>query len=88
MAISPADLCYDALMDRETAILRPKAHEAELHRLGVQRLWLFGSTARGDARPESDVDLFFDHEWGKLSLFDIMRCRRSRPASLGATPMS
>ena len=49
-------------MDRDTAISRLKAHEAELRRLGVQHLWLFGSTARGDARPDSDVDLFFDHE--------------------------
>lgn len=59
-------------MDRATAINRLQAHEAELHRLGVQHLYLFGSTARGEARVDSDVDLFFDHEWGKLSLFDIM----------------
>jgi predicted nucleotidyltransferase len=34
-------------MDRETAISLLKAHEAELRRLGVQHLYLFGSTARG-----------------------------------------
>ena len=83
MAITPADLCYDALMDREAAILRLKAHEAELRRLGVQRLWLFGSTARGDARPESDVDLFFDHEWGKLSLLHIMEVQEVAARILG-----
>jgi predicted nucleotidyltransferase len=33
---------------------------------------LFGSAARGDAREDSDVDLFFDHEPGKLSLFQLM----------------
>jgi uncharacterized protein len=49
-------------MDRETAISLLKAHEAELRRLGVQHLYLFGSTARGEARSDSDVDLFFDHE--------------------------
>ena len=59
-------------MDPNTAITLLKAHEAELRHLGVQHLWLFGSTARGEARPDSDVDLFFDHEWGALSLFDIM----------------
>jgi uncharacterized protein len=48
-------------MDRDTAISLLKAHEAELRRLGIQRLYLFGSTARGDARADSDVDLFFDH---------------------------
>jgi predicted nucleotidyltransferase len=64
-------------MDRQTAIGRLKAHEAELHRLGVQHLYLFGSTARGDARADSDVDLFFDHEWGTLSLFDIMEVQET-----------
>ena len=49
-------------MDRATAINLLKAHEAELRRLGVQRLWLFGSTARREVRADSDVDLFFDHE--------------------------
>jgi uncharacterized protein len=83
MAIPPAGLCYGAPMDRDTVISRLKAHEAELRRLGVQHLWLFGSTARGDARPDSDVDLFFDHEWGKLSLFDIMEVQDVAARILG-----
>ena len=45
------------VMDREQAIRTLKAHEAELRALGVQRLSLFGSLARGEAGPESDVDL-------------------------------
>ena len=81
--MSPADLCYDPLMERDTVISRLKAHEAELRRLGVQHLWLFGSAARGDARPDSDVDLFFDHEWGKLSLFDIMEVQEVAARILG-----
>lgn len=44
-------------MDRATAIARLKAHEAELRAMGVSGLSLFGSVARGDARPGSDVDL-------------------------------
>jgi predicted nucleotidyltransferase len=70
-------------MDRDTAITLLKAHEAELRRLGVQHLYLFGSTARGDARPDSDVDLFFDHEWGKLSLFDVMEIQEVTTRILG-----
>ena len=70
-------------MDRDTVINRLKAHEAELRRLGVQHLWLFGSTARGDARLDSDIDLFFDHEWGKLSLFDIMEVQEVAARILG-----
>jgi predicted nucleotidyltransferase len=45
-------------MDRTEAITKLRAHEAELKQLGVQHLYLFGSTARGDARADSDVDLF------------------------------
>ena len=60
------------LMERADAIARLREHEAELRQLGVQHLYLFGSTARSDAREDSDVDLFFDHERGKLSLFKLM----------------
>ena len=58
-------------------------HEAELRRLGVLHLYLFGSTARGDARDDSDVDLFFDHERGKLSLFDLMEVKEQTARILG-----
>ena len=44
-------------MDKESAIRTLRAHEAELRALGVQRLSLFGSLARGEAGPDLDVDL-------------------------------
>ena len=44
-------------MDRTAAIARLKPHEAELRAMGVSGLSLFGSVARGDGGPESDVDL-------------------------------
>ena len=59
-------------MTRDEAIGRLQRHETELRRLGVERLFLFGSTARGEARENSDVDLFFDYEKGKLGLFELM----------------
>jgi predicted nucleotidyltransferase len=59
-------------MKRDEAINRLKEHEADLRRLGVEHLYLFGSMARGDASEESDVDLFFDHEKGRLGLFELM----------------
>lgn len=37
---------------------------------GIDRLWLFGSRARGDARPDSDVDLLYEARPGK-SLWDV-----------------
>ena len=44
-------------MDPQSIIARLRAHEPELRRAGVQSLSLFGSSARGDAGPSSDIDL-------------------------------
>lgn len=37
---------------------------------GIERLWVFGSRARGDAGPDSDVDLLYELQPGK-SLWDV-----------------
>ena len=70
-------------MNRSEAISRLKAHEAELKRLGVEHLYLFGSTVRDEARDDSDVDLFFDHERGKLGLFELMDVKERTADILG-----
>jgi uncharacterized protein len=54
-----------------------------LKRLGVEHLYLFGSTARGEAREDSDVDLFFDYERGKLGLFELMYVKEETTRILG-----
>jgi predicted nucleotidyltransferase len=70
-------------MERGTAIARLKEHEAELKRLGVEHLYLFGSTARDDARPDSDVDLYFDHPVGTLGLYELMDVKDAASRILG-----
>ena len=47
-------------MDRAEVIRRIKAIEAQLRALGVGALYLFGSYARNEARPDSDIDVFVD----------------------------
>lgn len=59
-------------MDRDVALAALRAHEPQLKQLGVEHLFLFGSTARDDAHETSDVDLFFDHRPGSLGLFELM----------------
>jgi predicted nucleotidyltransferase len=44
-------------MDKAEALRRLRDREADLRALGIEQLSLFGSTARGDARADSDVDL-------------------------------
>jgi hypothetical protein len=70
-------------MNRQDALGLLKAHEAEFRKLGVEHLYLFGSTAHDDARAESDVDLFFDHARGKLGLFELMDVKERAAAILG-----
>jgi predicted nucleotidyltransferase len=70
-------------MDRRAAIARLKEHEAELKQLGVEHLYLFGSTVRGDVRPDSDVDLFFDHPEGSLGLYELMDVKEAAARILG-----
>ncbi len=70
-------------MNRDKAISRLKEHEAEFKRLGVKHLYLFGSTACGEATENSDIDLFFDHEKGKLGLFELMDVKERTVSILG-----
>jgi len=45
-------------MDRERAISLLREHKSETERrFGVLDIALFGSTARGQARPDSDIDV-------------------------------
>jgi predicted nucleotidyltransferase len=78
-----AGIGYIAAMERDEAISRLKRHESDLKRLGVEHLYLFGSTARGEARDDSDVDLFFDYSKGKFGLFQLMDVKDYAAAVLG-----
>lgn len=44
-------------MDRKTALERLKTNKASLQVLGLKGISLFGSTARNEATPVSDIDL-------------------------------
>ena len=78
-------------LTREEAVRRLVAAEPQIRALGVQRLALFGSVLRGEARSDSDVDLLvqfapgaktFDHY---LALFDLLEERLGRRVELVTT---
>ena len=71
--------------------LRPLREQVERHRHrildavtqhGGQRVAIFGSVARGDERPDSDVDFLVEFEPGS-SLFDLVRLQEELGALLG-----
>ena len=55
------------VLTRAEAIQRLQTAEAEIRRLGVRRLALFGSVVRDEARPDSDVDLLVEFYPGEKS---------------------
>ena len=71
-------------MDREHVIAKLRAHERQLKDAGIVSLSLFGSTARGDAGPDSDVDLLaaFD-ESRRISLLDVIHVENQIADLLG-----
>jgi hypothetical protein len=71
-------------MDREQVIAVLRGREKELRAAGVVRISLFGSTVRGEQRPDSDVDLLaaFDSS-RRLSLLDVVGIERQISDVLG-----
>jgi uncharacterized protein len=70
-------------MTRAEALQRLTAVAPDLRRVGVTSLYVFGSTARDEARDDSDVDLFVDYEPGKFGLFDLMDAQELAGRALG-----
>lgn len=66
-------------MERELVLQILQQNRAEIKTFGVIRLALFGSVARGEARPDSDVDLLveFDRPVGLFGLVALqLRMRK------------
>lgn len=49
-------------MEKQDILARLREHEAALKAQGVSHAALFGSRARGDARPDSDIDILVEIE--------------------------
>lgn len=70
---SVALLWYDPTMDSREILAKLRENAAALRARGVQHAALFGSYARGDARPDSDIDILIEIEPGALiNLFDYV----------------
>jgi len=78
-------------LSRDEAIRRLLEAEPEIRALGVERLALFGSVLRNEARPDSDVDLLVGFAPGEksfdrfLALSDLLEERLGRPVEIITT---
>ena len=60
-------------LSREQLLAELRALNPQFEREGVAHMSLFGSRARGDNRPDSDVDIVIDVEPGrKFSMLDAI----------------
>jgi uncharacterized protein len=63
--------------ERERVIALLRAHAEDIRRRGVTRLALFGSTARGEDEPSSDVDLLIEVDpRARFTLVDLAGLER------------
>jgi len=63
-------------MDRESILNTLSDHRYVLQKYGVKSIRLFGSFARGDAAPGSDVDLLVEFEpTAHVGLFEFIRLK-------------
>lgn len=80
-----------AALTRQEACARLVRSEHDIRALGVARLALFGSVARDEARPDSDVDVLVQFAPGAktyerfLALSELLEARLERRVELVTT---
>jgi hypothetical protein len=62
------------MMNLKTVSAQLKRHQADLHQRGVKSLAVFGSLARGEATPASDIDVLVEFD-RPVGLFEFIRLK-------------
>jgi uncharacterized protein len=70
-------------MDKQRAIEILQSRAMEARRFGATALYIFGSTARNQAREDSDVDMFVDYDPERFGFVELIRLRESLSQALG-----
>ncbi len=69
-------------MKREDVILRFKEQQALMDHYHIASLFLFGSVARNEARPDSDIDLLIEFR-EPIGLFEFVELKDKLESLLG-----
>src|SRR5260221_11538342 len=70
-------------MASSDVIIELRKRADDIRRLGATPLYLFGSAARGEATPNSDVDLFIDYDPERFSFVELVRLQQRLTEVLG-----
>ena len=74
--------CYMRLLDKERIRMFADI-QSYLSGIPVKRAWVFGSFARCEETPESDLDLLIDYDNSNLSLLQIIRYKLDLEKMIG-----
>ena len=75
-------MCQSFVMDRDRILAILRMHAPELNAAGLVHLRLFGSFARGEPSPESDVDLLAEFDPSQRLTLVTVGCLQSRLSDL------
>ncbi len=79
-----AGVCQSFVMDKGSVVVILQSHAPELKAAGIVHLRVFGSVARGEASPNSDVDLLADFDRSKrFTLVSVGRLQNRLTELLG-----
>ena len=71
-------------LSRDWVVANLKRHEQEIRAEGATGLYLFGSVARDEAGPESDVDVFIEYDPDKkFTLLELVGIKQTLEDAMG-----
>ena len=70
-------------MGRQDIIERIRARAEAVRALGATALYIYGSRARGDERPDSDLDVFVDFDPEKFGFVELVELEDMLARELG-----